>query len=209
MYGRRDAISPPRSVRPGRACAENSFQNKSHVARPRWPARFRVLSRANMLDIDAPCVLEPHSPIAPWATDVILKRVLKEVVSSDRAPAPAGPYSQAIRVGDVVYVAGQGGFDPATGRLGATIEEQTEQVLRNIEAILDAAGASLADCVKATVHLSDLSLFGRFNVVYERLVPEPRPARTTVGSELIGIDVEIDVVAVIGAGGRAAITHSS
>lgn len=128
---------------------------------------------------------------------------MKELVMTDRAPAPAGPYSQGIRVGDSVYVAGQGGFDPSTGRLGATIEEQTEQTLRNIDSILEAAGSSLADCVKATVHLSDLSLFDRFNAVYERLVPEPRPVRTTVGSDLIGIDVEIDVVAVVGAGDRA------
>jgi 2-iminobutanoate/2-iminopropanoate deaminase len=127
---------------------------------------------------------------------------LKQVITTDRAPAPAGPYSQGISVDGIVYVAGQGGFDPTTGRLGETIEEQTEQTLQNVEAILEAAGASLADCVKATVHLSDLSLFDRFNAVYSRLMPEPRPVRTTVESTLARIDVEIDVVAHVGAGAR-------
>ncbi|BAS27855.1 RidA family protein [Limnochorda pilosa] len=120
----------------------------------------------------------------------------KEQVRTNRAPAAKGPYSQGIRTGDFIYVSGQGPLDPGTGQVvGTTIQEQTAQVLENIRAILDAAGASMADVVKATCHLADLSYFDGFNEVYERHFPEPRPARTTVGSQLQGILVEMDVIA--------------
>jgi 2-iminobutanoate/2-iminopropanoate deaminase len=123
----------------------------------------------------------------------------KQQFTTDKAPRPVGPYSQALRVGDFVYVAGQGPLDPATGAvLGATIEEQTARTLDNIQAILAAAGASMADVVKSTVHLSDLDHFQRFNKVYADYFPDPKPVRTTVGSQLLGILVEIDVVAYVG-----------
>ena len=115
------------------------------------------------------------------------------------AAAPVGAYSQGIRAGDFVFVAGQGPLDPATGQIvGETIEEQTARTLENVRAILEAAGATMADVVKSTVHLTDLSLFGRFNEVYSSYFPDPKPVRTTVGSELLGIMVEIDVVAYLG-----------
>ena len=123
----------------------------------------------------------------------------KKQIRTDEAAAPGGAYSQGLRAGDFVYVSGQGPIDPATGEIvGETIEEQTERTLENVKAILAAAGASMADVVKSTVHLSDLSLFARYNEVYARYFPDPKPVRTTVGSELLGIMVEIDVVAYVG-----------
>jgi len=123
----------------------------------------------------------------------------KKQIRTDEAAAPGGAYSQGLRAGDFVYVSGQGPINPATGEIvGETIEEQTERTLENVKAILAAAGASMADVVKATVHLSDLSLFARYNEVYARYFPDPKPVRTTVGSELLGIMVEIDVVAYVG-----------
>ena len=120
-------------------------------------------------------------------------------VQTSNAPTPVGPYSQALKAGDFVFVAGQGSIDPSTQKvIGETIEEQTTQTLLNIKAILEAAGAELADVVKVTVHLSDLALFSRFNAVYTGYFPDPKPVRTTVGSQLPGILVEIDVIAYVG-----------
>jgi len=117
-------------------------------------------------------------------------------ITSPAAPKPAGPYSPALRFGDWVLLAGQGGADPATGQLGATIEEQTEQTLRNIAVLLEAAGCSLDDVVSSLVHLSDLTLFSRFNDVYGPHFADPKPVRTTVGAELLhGMLVEITVTA--------------
>ena len=79
--------------------------------------------------------------------------------------------------------------------MGETIEEQTRLTLENVKAVLEAGGAAMADVVKSTVHLSDLSLFDRYNQVYAEYFPDPKPVRTTVGSNLLGIMVEIDVVA--------------
>jgi 2-iminobutanoate/2-iminopropanoate deaminase len=139
-----------------------------------------------------------------WQTYLISEvdkenNMTKQLIVSDKAPRPAGAYSPALRVGDFVFVSGQGPVDPQTGKItGDTIEEQTARVLENIKLLLEAAGASMADVVKATVHLSDLSLFKRYNAVYETYFPEPRPVRTTVGSQLLGMMVEIDVIAYVG-----------
>ena len=123
----------------------------------------------------------------------------KQLIQTDGAPRPGGAYSQGLRAGDFIFVAGQGPTDPATGKVaGVTIEEQTARTLENIKAILEAAGATMTDVVKATVHLSDLSLFGRYNQVYASYFPDPKPVRTTVGSQLLGIMVEIDVIAYVG-----------
>jgi len=125
----------------------------------------------------------------------------KQQITTASGASPAGAYSQGIRAGDFVFVSGQGPLDPATGQIvGETIEEQTERTLENVKAILEAAGATLADVVKSTVHLSDLSLFPRYNEVYSSYFPDPKPARTTVGSELLGIMVEIDAIAYLGRG---------
>jgi 2-iminobutanoate/2-iminopropanoate deaminase len=117
-------------------------------------------------------------------------------ITSDAVPPPASAYSHGFRVGDLVFLAGQGGRDPETGELGETIEEQTERTLETIDRLLEAAGCSRTDVVSCLVHLSDLSLFARYNAVYEQFFPEPRPARTTVGAALLdGMLIEITVVA--------------
>ena len=123
----------------------------------------------------------------------------KYAIQSKRGAPPQGAYSQGWRAGDFVFVTGTGPIDPGTGDLaGDTIEQQTEQTIENISAILDADGASLGDVVKVTVHLSDTSLFARYNAVYARRFPQPYPVRTTVGSDLghaPGMLIEIDCVA--------------
>jgi 2-iminobutanoate/2-iminopropanoate deaminase len=123
----------------------------------------------------------------------------KKTILTEKAPAPSGAYSQGLHAGDFIFTAGTGPWDPRTRAVvGATIEAQTERTLENLKAILEADGASLADVVKTTVHLSDLSQFAAFNQVYTRYFPDPRPVRTTVGSQLSGILVEIDAVAYVG-----------
>lgn len=123
----------------------------------------------------------------------------KREITTSAGAAPQGAYSQGVRAGDFVYVSGQGPIDPETGQLvGDTIEEQVERTLANVRAVLEAAGATMADVVKATVHLADIEEFQRFNAVYARHFPDPKPTRTTVQSVMPGIRVEIDVVAYTG-----------
>src|SRR5688500_5165213 len=117
------------------------------------------------------------------------------------APAPAGPYSPAMVFERLVFVAGQGANDPATGTLvGTDIEAQTEQTLRNIQTILEAAGSSLQHVLRCGVFLIDMSEFARMNVVYARMFGDHRPARTTIqAAALPGKDlrVEIDCIAYV------------
>ena len=122
----------------------------------------------------------------------------KQQISTSSSAAPAGAYSQGLRVGDFVFVSGQGPRDPLTGEMGATIEEQTARTLENVKAILEAGGASMADVVKVSAYLSDLALFEAYNRVYATYFPDPKPVRTTVGSQLNGILVEIDAIAYVG-----------
>lgn len=124
----------------------------------------------------------------------------KDVVRTDRAPGPfqGAPYNQAIRVGDLVFVAGQLGVSPETGHLaGGTIQEQTEQIMRNLSAILEEAGSGLDKLVKTTVFLMDLADFPGMNEVYARHVGERPPARSTVQISGLpsGALVEIEAVA--------------
>lgn len=119
-------------------------------------------------------------------------------LSIPSAPPPAGAYSQGLIVGDVLYTAGMGPSDPATGRLiGTTTAEQTRQTLRNLGALLEAAGCSFRDVVKVTAHLADLDDFAEYDAAYREFFEAPYPVRTTVGSRLAGIRVEIDLVAAI------------
>jgi 2-iminobutanoate/2-iminopropanoate deaminase len=118
----------------------------------------------------------------------------RTIVTSAAAPA-GGPYSPGLVVGDTVYLAGQTGT-------GDTIEEQTETALGRVEALLAEAGCSAADVVSCLVHLTDLTLFERYNAVYERHFREPRPVRTTVGAPLLG-GAMIEVTAVARRGGAA------
>jgi 2-iminobutanoate/2-iminopropanoate deaminase len=122
----------------------------------------------------------------------------RQAISTTNAPAAVGPYSQAIVAGDLVFCAGQVALDAATGevRLG-TVEEETERVLRNVGAVLDAAGVGFADVVKATVFLVDMGDFAAMNGVYARFFPDPPPARSTVAVAALpkGVRVEIEVIA--------------
>jgi 2-iminobutanoate/2-iminopropanoate deaminase len=124
----------------------------------------------------------------------------KEVVSTDRAPGPfqGAPYNQAIRSGDLVFVAGQIGISLETGELaGPSVQEQTEQIMRNLSAILEAAGSGLEKLVKTTVFLLDLSDFAGMNEVYARHVGDRPPARSTIGISQLpsGAVVEIEAIA--------------
>ena len=123
----------------------------------------------------------------------------KYVIQSKRGAPPMGAYSQGWRAGDFIFVTGSGPIDPVTGKLvGSTIEEQTEQTITNLEAILEADGATLADVVKVSTHLHDPNLFPRYNSVYARRFTKPYPVRTTVGSNLgalPGMLIEIDCIA--------------
>ncbi len=123
----------------------------------------------------------------------------KRKIFTPNAPQPRGPYSQAIVVGNTVYVAGQGGFDPVSGNLmNATFEEEVTRTFENIKAILAAAGASMNDVVKVNVYLTDLNNFGRMNEIYKKYFSGDYPARATVGSSLLaGTQIEIDCVAVL------------
>jgi 2-iminobutanoate/2-iminopropanoate deaminase len=120
-------------------------------------------------------------------------------IQTPDAPRPAGAYSQGIVAGGFLFTAGFGPQDPATREVaGDTIEEQTEQVMRNVAATLAARNLDFSHVVKATVHLADLHRdFAGFNATYEKFLTAPYPVRTTVGSALAGILVEIDVVAVV------------
>jgi 2-iminobutanoate/2-iminopropanoate deaminase len=121
---------------------------------------------------------------------------------SDAAPAPVGPYSQAIEHDGWIFVSGQIPLDPVSGELVAgEIEDQAQQVLANLRAVLEAAGAELRDVVRTTIYLIDLSHFPRVNAVYaEHFTGEPRPARATVQVVALplGAAVEIDAIAVKG-----------
>ena len=123
----------------------------------------------------------------------------KYVIQTKRGAAPQGAYSQGWRAGDFVFVTGTGPVDAKTGELsGESIEEQTELVINNMESVLAADHATLADVIKVTVHLSDPILFARYNAVYARRFSSPYPVRTTVGSDLSalpGMLIEADCVA--------------
>ena len=122
----------------------------------------------------------------------------RRAVSTSAAPGAAGPYSQAIEAGDFVFCAGQIGRDAASGSMPEGVEAQTEQVLRNLEAVLDAAGCTFADVVKTTCFLADINDFATFNEVYGRFMTDPPPARSTfqVAALPMGARVEIEAIAI-------------
>jgi len=123
---------------------------------------------------------------------------MRKVVTSEEAPQPGGSYSQGIATEQLFFSAGMGPVDPATGvKVGTSIEEQTAQVLDNLQAVLAADGLTFADVVKVTTHLQELKRdFAGYDTVYRSRMLQPFPVRTTVGSQLMDILVEIDVVAV-------------
>lgn len=130
-------------------------------------------------------VMSTHGTAAPTA------------IATEAAPAALGPYSQAIVAGGFVFCSGTVGIDPHTGQVPEGIEAQTELALRNISAILEAAGASMADLVKTTIFYSDVSDFPKLNEVYARFMPDPPPARSAPGNVSLprGLLVSIEAVA--------------
>ncbi|MBL8472650.1 MAG: Rid family detoxifying hydrolase [Rhodocyclaceae bacterium] len=125
----------------------------------------------------------------------------KQIISSTAAPAAIGPYSQAVRAGNTVYLSGQIGLDPASGQLLDGIDAQIERVFQNLQAVAEAAGGSLGQVVKFTVFLTDLSHTPKLNAVMERYVPQPFPARATLGVASLprGALIEADAVLVLDA----------
>lgn len=124
---------------------------------------------------------------------------MKSIVSTPGAPQSIGPFSQAVKANGFVFVSGQVALDPATNKIvEGDVSAQTERILLNIEAILEAAGARLEHVVRAGVYLRDMGNFAAMNAVYGRFFPSQHPARTTIEvSRLpLDVDVEIDVVAV-------------
>ena len=123
----------------------------------------------------------------------------RQAVSSDQAPVALGPYSQAIVAGGFVFCSGTAGIDPETGAVGDGIEAQTDQALRNLAAILAAAGASMADLVKVTIFYADVDDFATLNEVYARHMPDPPPARSAPANVKLprGLLLSIDAIAAL------------
>jgi len=125
---------------------------------------------------------------------------VRQAVSAPNAAKPIGPYSPAIRAGNLLFLSGQVGFDPSSGALvDGDVAAQTDQVMRNIGALLNAAGTDFAHVVRTTVFLADMAEFAKMNEVYARYVVDPPPARSTVQVARLPRDarVEIDVIAVV------------
>ena len=123
----------------------------------------------------------------------------KEIIATDAAPAAIGPYSQAVRAGGFVFLSGQIPLDPATGEMvTGAIEGQTQQVMKNLEAVLTAAGTSFDKVVRATIYLTDLADFAKVNAIYGERFPNHSPARATVQVAALprAANVEIDLVAI-------------
>ena len=126
-------------------------------------------------------------------------RPARRSVDTDAAPAALGPYSQALVAGGFVFCSGTAGIDPQTGQVAEGIEAQTEQALRNIAAVLEAAGASMADLVKTTIFYADVDDFAKLNQVYARFMPDPPPARSAPANVRLprGLLVSIEAVALL------------
>jgi len=124
---------------------------------------------------------------------------MRQAVSTDSAPAALGPYSQAVIANGFVFCSGTAGIDPVTGAVAEGIEAQAEQALRNLDAILAAAGASLATLVKTTIFYQNVDDFAAINAVYARYMPEPPPARSAPANVNLprGLLISIDAIAVL------------
>ncbi|MBQ3685285.1 MAG: RidA family protein [Candidatus Methanomethylophilaceae archaeon] len=123
-----------------------------------------------------------------------------KAVATDKAPKAAGPYSQAVVHDGLVYVSGQIPVDPATGSVPEGMTAQAEQALKNLSAVLEAAGSGTGRALKVTVFISDMSQFAAVNEVYARFFAEPYPARTCVESPHLpkGVMIEIDAIGIVG-----------
>ncbi len=126
--------------------------------------------------------------------------MIKQGIKTDKAPAAIGPYSQGVRIGRFIFLSGQIPVEPATGEtVTGDIVAQTRQVLHNLQAVLEEAGASMNDVVKTTVYLKDIAQFGDMNGVYGDFFKPPYPARATVEAARLpkGVDIEIDAIAAV------------
>jgi reactive intermediate/imine deaminase len=139
--------------------------------------------------------LHPSSSIK----DSVMRKTIKSIVATSNAPAAIGTYSQAVRAGDTVYLSGQIGLDPATMQLAEGIDAQVARVFDNLEAVVAAAGGTLADVVKLNVYLTDLGNFAKVNAAMASYFSEPYPARAAVGVAALprGALVEADGVMVL------------
>jgi len=123
---------------------------------------------------------------------------VKEIISTDKAPKAIGPYSQAVRAGGFLFTAGQIALDPATGQIvEGNVARQTERVMQNLKAIVEAAGSSLDRAVKSTVYLKDMGDFGAMNEVYGRYFASNPPARSTVEAARLPRDVRVEIDLVV------------
>lgn len=122
---------------------------------------------------------------------------MRKTVTAENGPKPAGPYSPAVVSGGFVFISGQGPVDPETGTMPDAFADQVRQTLKNVRTILEAAGSSLNDVVKVNAYVTDLTRFQEFNEVYKEFFTHDPPARTTVGTSLLGFLIEIDCIAAV------------
>lgn len=123
---------------------------------------------------------------------------MKQIIQTTAAPAPVGPYSQAVKAGSFLYCSGQIAIDPSTNQvLMGSVQEQTELVMKNIDGVLKAAGAQWSHIIKTTIYLTDMADFPKVNEIYGRYFPENPPARSTVAVAGLpkGVNVEVEVTA--------------
>ncbi len=129
--------------------------------------------------------------------------VTKKAIQTNAAPAAIGPYSQAVQAGGLLFVSGQIPLDPATGQLvGASVEEQATRVLKNLRAIVEAAGGNMASVVKTTIFLKSMDDFAKVNEIYATFFEAPFPARATVEVSRLPRDVRVEIEAVVNLGGN-------
>jgi 2-iminobutanoate/2-iminopropanoate deaminase len=122
---------------------------------------------------------------------------MRKTIMAEKGPAPAGPYSHAVVAGDFVFISGQGPVDPETGTMPDAFADQVRQTFENVRTILEAAGSNLDNVVKVNAYVTDLTRFAEFNEVYKEFFENDPPARTTVGTNLLGMQVEVDCIAVV------------
>ena len=122
---------------------------------------------------------------------------MREIVMAEKGPQPAGPYSHAVVANGFVFISGQGPVDPESGTMPDAFGDQVRQTLKNVQTILEAAGSNLENVVKVNAYVTDLTRFAEFNEVYKEFFSHDPPARTTVGTSLLGFLVEVDCIAAV------------